>query len=164
MSTLFNNISEVLATALASPLHLCTLCTVQYITTHVTQPQLVGESMLFLLLTLRINVSNTVFLPRVMNKISSITCSLKGTRRRMETESKAKCRRFGMGSKIECHTGNFGVIVHMCSIVYIAVVHFPFTFVGGRVYVCTVLQQTVLCTHLYICTVGWDEIGLFCEF
>ena len=32
-------------------------------------------------------------------------------RRRMETETKAKCRRFGMGGKIECRTGNFGVIV-----------------------------------------------------
>ena len=28
-------------------------------------------------------------------------------RRRMETESKAKCRRFGMGGKIECRTRNF---------------------------------------------------------
>ena len=27
-------------------------------------------------------------------------------RRRMETENKAKCRRFGLGGKIECHTGN----------------------------------------------------------
>ena len=25
----------------------------------------------------------------------------------METESKAKCRRFGMGGKIECRTENF---------------------------------------------------------
>ena len=40
-----------------------------------------------------------------------------------------------------------GILVWLCSIVYIAVVHFPFTFVGGRFYV---LQQTVLCTHLYI--------------
>ena len=32
-------------------------------------------------------------------------------RRRMETESKAKCRRFGMGGKIECRTENFGVIM-----------------------------------------------------
>ena len=30
-------------------------------------------------------------------------------RRRMETETKAKCRRFGMGGKIECHTGYFVV-------------------------------------------------------
>ena len=30
-----------------------------------------------------------------------------GHRRRMETESKAKCGRFGMGGKIECCTGNF---------------------------------------------------------
>ena len=32
-------------------------------------------------------------------------------RRRMETETKAKCRRFGMGGKIECRTGNLCVIV-----------------------------------------------------
>ena len=32
-------------------------------------------------------------------------------RRRMEIESKAKCRCFGMGGKIECRTGDFGVIL-----------------------------------------------------
>ena len=30
-------------------------------------------------------------------------------RRRIETENKAKCRRFGLGVKIECRTRNFGV-------------------------------------------------------
>ena len=50
-------------------------------------------------------------------------------RRRMEIESKAKCCRFGMGGKIKCCTGNFWC--ECVANVYIAVVHFPFTFVGG---------------------------------
>ena len=50
----------------------------------------------------------------------------------METESKAKCWRIGLGGKIECHTGNLWCgCVALCN-VYIAVVHFPFTFVGGE--------------------------------
>ena len=55
-------------------------------------------------------------------------------RRRMETETKAKCRRFGMGGKIECRTENFGVIVQHC-------VH-TFTFVGGED-LCTSTDFTV---------------------
>ena len=61
-------------------------------------------------------------------KESSATLGLEH-RRRMETESKAKCRRFGMGGKIECRTGNFWC--ECVANVYIAVVQFPFTFVGG---------------------------------
>ena len=41
-----------------------------------------------------------------------------------------------------------GILVWLCSIVYVAVVHFPFTLVGGGWFY--VLQQSVLCTHLYI--------------
>ena len=37
----------------------------------------------------------------------------------METETKAKCRRFGMGVNIECRTENFGVIVQHCYYIYI---------------------------------------------
>ena len=52
-------------------------------------------------------------------------------RRRIYTESKANCRRFGLGGKIESALGFLSV---KCSIVYIAVVQFPFTFVGVTFY------------------------------
>ena len=55
-------------------------------------------------------------------------------RRRMETETKANCRRFGMGGKIECRTENIGVIVQHC-------VH-TFTFVVGED-LCTSADFTV---------------------
>ena len=55
-------------------------------------------------------------------------------RRRMETETKAKCRRFGMGVNIECRTENFGVIVQHCA--------HTFTFVGGED-LCTSTDFTV---------------------
>ena len=46
-------------------------------------------------------------------------------RRRINTESKANCRRLRLGGKIECQTGNFWC--ESVSIVYIAVVQFSFT-------------------------------------
>ena len=86
--------------------------------------------------------SNPIDLSKTFNKgryctvqctVYNVQCTMYSVhqrhRRRMETETKAKCRRFGMGGKIECHTGYF--VVWLCSIVYIAVVHFPLLLLGG---------------------------------
>ena len=54
-------------------------------------------------------------------------------RRRIETESKAKCRRFGLGVKSECRTRKFWCeSVALCTyVLYI----FPLLLWGGDVYV-----------------------------
>ena len=46
----------------------------------------------------------------------------------METEAKANCRPFILGAR---SNAALGILAGMFSIVYIAVVHFLFTFVGG---------------------------------
>ena len=54
-----------------------------------------------------------------------------GHRRRIETENKAKSRRFGLGVKIECRTRKF-----WCESVTLCVLYvFPLLLLGGMFYV-----------------------------
>ena len=71
----------------------------------------------------------------------------------METETKAKCRCFGMGGKIECRNENFWCDrAALCTYLH-------FCWGGGFMYF-----NRLYCVHIFIfSTVGWSDCCMVLE-